>query len=491
MGDYALSASFPAGLTGYGPGVTGSTFPRQLFSSLTISDVWGSNITWNSSLSRVEFSIPTGNAFARIQSSCTVISSVANGTVGLSIYRNGTTTSQNYGQYLGGSTNFNYPLQCQAECNVANGDNIQVFLLNLGGSPNLTTVSNCTLNVQLIGGSGLNIPVSLDTCNPQWFIDERTTTDDATTLSTTEVSALTYLNTNSSVAPDAITLSGGTFNLLKAGVYNIFACLNFKALTTTNQTITIRLKIGGSTVLTRQLVMPVAVNAYFGGNIYYSHVLRTDTSTSVDVTCQSSVTNSYVIASGSTVFVQRIRKFIEFPPSAMASNSQTINNVNYIASASSTYIDAQQLFPYKMFDKVTNLSTSLWANSPQNEYNATTGVYQSANPKTTSNVDGASSYNGDWIQLQLSVPTILSYYTLFPDVAVGQMMNTWRLLGSTNGTSWTTLNTNSGVSTWSYGVGRTYTVNSATAYTYFRIVIQSINTSNSGFASVCEWRLYE
>lgn len=493
MGDYALSASFPAGLSGYGPGVTGATFPRQLFSSLTSSNAWGSNVTWNSSSSRVEFNIPTGNAFARIQSSCTIVSSVGSGSVGISVYKNGSNLTPNYGQFLTASTGISFPLQCQAECNVTNGDNVQVYLISLAGSSNLTTVSNCTLNVQLIGGYGLNRPVSLDTCNPQWFIDERTTTDDATTLSTTEVSVLTYLNTSSNVAPDAITLSGGTFNLLKAGVYNIFACLNFKALTTTSTTITIRLKIGGSTILTRQIFMPTTVNAYFSGNIYYAYVLQTDTSTSVDVTCQSSVANSYLIGSGSTVSIQRIRKFIEFPPSAMSSNSQTISSVTYVASASSTLVDANNLFPYKMFDKVTNSGSSIWANSPQNEYNSTTGVYQSANPKTTSNVDGGSSYNGDWIQLQLSVPTVLSYYTLFPrpDTAVGQMMNTWRLLGSNNGTSWTTLNSQSGVSTWSLGVSKTYTVNSDTAYTYFRIVIQSVNASNSGFASVCEWKLFK
>ena len=489
MGDYALSASFPAGLTGYGPGTTGNTFPRQLFSSLTSSNAWGSNVTWNSSSSRVEFNLPAGNAFARVLSSCNVASSVSAVTVGLSVYKNGSNLYPSQGQYLVNSAAL--PLQCQAECNVTNGDNLQVFLVSLAGTANLSTVSDCSLTVQLIGGSGLNRPVSLDSCNPQWFIDERATADDTNVLSTTEVSVLPYLNSNSNVAPDAITLTS-TFNMLKAGMYNIFACLNLKSNTGINQVVTIRLKIGGTTVLTRQINMTTA-SFYTNASIYYTYALQSDTSTTIDVTCQSSVATSYLIASGSTVFVQRVRKFGKFPPSAMTSNSQTISSIDYVASASSTLIDANNLFPYKMFDNVTNSGTSIWANSPQNEYNATTGVYQSATPKTTTNVDGASSYNGDWIQLQLSVPTVLSYYTLFPrpDTAVGQMMNTWRLLGSNTGTSWTTLDSQSGVSSWSLGVSKTYTVNSDTAYTYFRIVIQSVNASNSGFASVCEWRLFE
>ncbi len=489
MGDYNLSSSLPLGFYAYGTGTTGSTFPRQLFSSLTSSNSWGPYVTWNSSSSRVEFSIPSGNAFARIQSSCTFITS-ASGTPGISVYKNGSNLYPSYAQSVVTLTNVNLPLQCQAECNVANGDNIQIFLVNVSGAPNLTSVSECALNIQLIGGNGLTVPVSLDSCNPQWFIDERTTTDDTTFLGTSETSILQYLNTTSNVAPNAITLSGGTFNLLRAGVYNIFVSVSFNVRTTTLQDITTRLKIGGTTVLTRVARMPNIIGGYFSVNMYYAHKLTTDTSTTVDVTCQSTVASSYQIARGSTVFIQCVRKFIEFPPSAMSSNSQTISSVDYVASASSS-LSVDGLVPYKLFDKVTNSGTSIWASSPQNLYNATTGAYTGA--VTTTNVDGASSYTGEWIQLQLSVPTILSYYTLFPrpDTAVGQMMNTWRLLGSNNGTSWTTLDTESGVTSWSLGVSKTYTVNSATAYTYFRIVIQSVNTSNSGFASVCEWRLYE
>ncbi len=488
MGDYALSASLPLGFSAYGPGTTGTTFPRQLFSSLTSSNSWGTYATWNSSSSRIEFSIPSGNAFARIQSSCTFISSAA-GTPGLSVYKNGSNLYPSYGQIVA-LTNVNFPLQCQAECNVANGDNIQIFLVAAAGTPNLTTVSDCAVNVQLIGGDGLTVPVSLDSCNPQWFIDERTTTDSATTLGTVETSILQYLDTSSNASPDAITLSGGTFNLLKAGVYNIFACVSCNVRTTTAQNVTVRLKIGGTTVLTRTARMPATVSSHFNVNLYYAYTLTSDTLTTVDVTSDSSVSSSYQIARGSTVFIQRVRKFIEFPPSAMSSNSQTINNVDYVSSASSS-LSVDGLVPFKMFDKVTNSGSSIWASSPQNLYNATTGAYAGA--VTTTNVDGASSYTGEWIQLQLSVPTALSHYTLFPrpDTAVGQMMNTWRLLGSNDGTSWTTLDTESGVSTWSLGVSKTYTVNSTTAYTYFRIVIQSVNASNSGFASVCEWRLYE
>ncbi len=488
MGDYKLSASLPLGFSAYGPGTTGTTFPRQLFSSLTSSNSWGTYATWNSSSSRIEFSIPSGNAFARIQSSCTFVSS-ASGSPGLSVYKNGSNLYPLYTQVIV-TTNVNFPLQCQAECNVASGDNIQIFLVNSSGTPNLTTVSNCSVNVQLIGGDGLTVPVSLDSCNPQWLIDERTTTDSATTLGTVETSILQYLDTSSNVAPDAITLSGGTINILKAGVYNIFVCVSCNVRTTTLQNITVRLKIGGTTVLTRASRMPNVIGSYFNTNIYYAYTLTSDVSTTVDVTSQSTATSSYQIARGSTVFVQCVRKFIELPPSAMSSNSQTINNVDYVASASSS-LSVDGLVPYKMFDKVTNSGTSIWASSPQNIYNATTGAYAGA--VTTSNVDGASSYTGEWIQLQLSVPTALSYYTLFPrpDTSVGQMMNTWRLLGSNDGTSWTTLDTKSGVSDWSLGVSKTYTVNSVTAYTYFRIVIQSVNASNSGFASVCEWRLYE
>lgn len=179
---------------------------------------------------------------------------------------------------------------------------------------------------------------------------------------------------------------------------------------------------------------------------------------------------------------------VEYPPSSMTSPSQTFNGITYTASASSSISLRES---YKAFDKITNSVTNTWI-AFQFRYSNSDGSY--VGPINTTNVDGASAYNGEWIQLQMSSGIVLKSYELFPrpDSSVAQMMNTWRLLGSNDGTSWTTLDTKSGVSNWNLGVSKTYTIPSnTTSYMYYRIVIISINANNSNGSTVLnEWKLF-
>jgi len=305
MGDYSLCQGYLSGISGYGSGTTGSTYPRQAISSLTSTTTWGTGIAWDSVNLRVN--ITTSTYYVLVYASCHILSGTASTTVGLAVYKNGVQISTgSLGQYLGGTTAQPFPIHITWAGSVVNTDNIQIYLITLAGTPNLTSVSDMALIVQSYGGSGLTLATSLNSCNRQYYLLELTS-DSATTLSTTEVSVLQYLTGSQSGAPDALSYSAGVINLLKPGYYNITVCLQFKSLSASAQAITIRLKFGGTTTITRQSQLPSALNSYQGGSIFYTYYLSTGTQT-VDVTVVSSLLNGYLVASGSTVLVKLARR---------------------------------------------------------------------------------------------------------------------------------------------------------------------------------------
>ena len=304
MGDYNLSASQPAGMSGYGSGTTTGGYPRQAITSLTQTN-WGSGITWDSVNIRVNIAT-AGTMYVMVHGSCTVTASTAGGNIGLAIYRNGTQISTgSLSQYLGGATAQPFPVTIAWLGSVVNTNNLQLYLIAPAGAT-LSAVSDVVFSVQTAGGTSMTYQTSLNSCNPQWSI-AGITADSATTLSTAEVSALTYLTTRTaSSGVDAITITP-PFNILKLGVYSIYVNLQFKSIAATAQVITIRLKIGGVTIITRRVQLPSAVNAYFGGTICYFYTLSSGTQT-VDVTVQSSAATNYLIASGSSVIMKLIRR---------------------------------------------------------------------------------------------------------------------------------------------------------------------------------------
>lgn len=309
MGDYNLSASHPAGMSGYGSGNLGTSFPRQAISSLTQTS-WGSGITWDSVNSRVNI-LTVGTMYVLVHGSCNVRCAGGNFTICLAIYKNGVKISTGIlSQFLGSGTAANpYPVTIAWEGSVVNSDNLQLYLTPQSGSSGnipVTSITDVVLSVHAAGGSGVTYLTTLNSCNPQWSI-AGITANSPTTLSTTEVSALTYLTTRTASSVDAITITP-PFNILKLGVYSIYVNLQFKAIAAGGvQIITIRLKIDGVTIITRLVTLENNINASLGGTIYYFYTLSSGTQT-VDVTVQSSVVNNYLIASGSSVSIKLIRR---------------------------------------------------------------------------------------------------------------------------------------------------------------------------------------
>jgi hypothetical protein len=157
-----------------------------------------------------------------------------------------------------------------------------------------------------------------------------------------------------------------------------------------------------------------------------------------------------------------------------------------------------------------------------NYYNGNTGAYTSLTPTTTTVLGGVGSISGEWMQIQSSTPLIMNSFSL----ASGgwwQFPKTYYLVGSTDNTTWYPIQSGTfaanpytsptnytisasyiivnSASSQSY-VGNTsttvttvtYSSNTTSAYSYFRIIVPSMwgnsggtNAPNNDSVAIGEW----
>ena len=184
----------------------------------------------------------------------------------------------------------------------------------------------------------------------------------------------------------------------------------------------------------------------------------------------------------------------EFPPAAMTTNTANITgqpygNGSYIASASTE--QGGTAFAYYAFDKV--LSGNRWI-SAANTYNATDGIY--ANTGVVTTAASGSNYRGEWLQVLLPVPAVLTGYILSSSANGGSFILcqpiSWVICGSLNGSTWVVIDIKSNQTYTAASQSKSYTVANTNAYSYYRIVATGIGLLNSGApqAEIGEWRLY-
>jgi hypothetical protein len=177
------------------------------------------------------------------------------------------------------------------------------------------------------------------------------------------------------------------------------------------------------------------------------------------------------------------------------------NNVTWTSSASSFTNGSYN--SWQAFDK--SITTAAWA-SGNNNYNST-GVYTGSTSSITPT--GQSAIQGEWLQLQSSVPLVMKYYTIgCVDTPLTYPRTFW-IIGSNDGNTWnpihyaTTTATSgvytAGTTTGSFTVTSSSAVNSFTtvttfpsysslSYTYFRmVVIATFPNSLSTYTYVGEW----
>jgi hypothetical protein len=182
----------------------------------------------------------------------------------------------------------------------------------------------------------------------------------------------------------------------------------------------------------------------------------------------------------------------EFPPSAMTSASTMLSDGLYIITSSGNY-NSGTYNEYKAFNKINatnSISDDAWV--------CIGGSYPSyiGTRSTTNNIDGSSSYVGEWIQVQMPNPIILTKYKLIPRNNVAfQAPAKFILLGSTNGINWVTLDNQENQYWYSNRAKTTnielkkfkiyYTKNITTLYCYFRLCINKMCDNSSATSGNC------
>jgi hypothetical protein len=187
------------------------------------------------------------------------------------------------------------------------------------------------------------------------------------------------------------------------------------------------------------------------------------------------------------------------------SHSWNNNNITWVANASTTIGTGYS--PYQAFN--TSVSTPAWA-SNSSCYNSTTGVYSGTTPAITPT--GQSAIQGEWLQLQSSVPLIMNSYILgCVDTPLTYPRTFW-IIGSNDGITWNpihyatttatsgvyTAGTHTGLFTVTSGSAvnsfttvTTFSSYSSLPYTYFRLVIiATFPSSASTYTYVGEWTPY-
>lgn len=188
---------------------------------------------------------------------------------------------------------------------------------------------------------------------------------------------------------------------------------------------------------------------------------------------------------------------LAYPPASLNANSTYVYGVPfgkgiYTTSASSEFSGEVS---WNAFDG--SIST-VYTNSDLGNYTAT-GDYNTSRGATTTvlkdnNSDSRIIYTlyGDWIQINTPSNVITNMYSFRTHPSAGiRCPKSWTFLGSSNGSNWNVLDTQSNYTT-TFNVNYTFQFTNNTAYNYHRFSVQQIMTSNVlTFLSLAEFKMYQ
>ena len=163
-----------------------------------------------------------------------------------------------------------------------------------------------------------------------------------------------------------------------------------------------------------------------------------------------------------------------------------------IIGTASAVVYSEQLTP----TMTSNTAPSPYVAMASSEYTAPGYAAFKVFDHTTTggaNTFWASSAGGtQWLQLNFSGQTNVARYTIYPgDIAGGTPCN-FTLSGSNDGISWSTLNTQTGITGWVRGAGKTFNfTNSTTSYDRLRLTITDNQAHDGGLYRVGELYFYD
>jgi hypothetical protein len=176
-----------------------------------------------------------------------------------------------------------------------------------------------------------------------------------------------------------------------------------------------------------------------------------------------------------------------YPPSPLTAHTTSLSgltygNGQYVTSASSEYNEPGDYLPsWSAFSFFTSWPEYGWTTYQDNylsgDYNGSTTTFSGV------------GYKGEWLQIQLPSAINLTQYDIFTySMIFSRGPESFWLFGSNNGNVWDLLDTRTGVTGYTSS-GKTFTLQVAQKFSYFRLVIKKV--VGNTFLTVSTLRLYE
>jgi hypothetical protein len=160
----------------------------------------------------------------------------------------------------------------------------------------------------------------------------------------------------------------------------------------------------------------------------------------------------------------------QYPNISMISSSlllttQSFGNGTYTASASSNSANAYSLF--------TSTTTTAIIVSAATAYRSTTPFDYTA--ATASTIVSSVAIAGEWIQMQYDKGFVIKKLNLYGVTSSNKSPGSFILAGSLNGTNWTLLLSQTGITTYTTSTANSFIVSNQTSYNYYRIIVTNLN----------------
>ena len=229
------------------------------------------------------------------------------------------------------------------------------------------------------------------------------------------------------------------------------------------------LTVGGICTITKYLGVDVPLPKYqidVNGDINFTGNLR---KSGVIQALGGGSSSTFVTGLESTAGV--------YPLSAMSANSSGV----HVASASSE--SPSDWKAWKAFNQT--VGDEGWHTT--NVYNSGTGNYSGS---TSTTYNGSSTVSGAWIQLQFTVGSGIAINKIEIAPRTGYLnrcAGDGRILGSTDGSTWTSIATFSG-KTYTTGTYNSITFTTSSIYTYFRLVGTKLSGTGANVLNISEIR---
>ena len=182
-----------------------------------------------------------------------------------------------------------------------------------------------------------------------------------------------------------------------------------------------------------------------------------------------------------------------FPPSPYMSGLTFTSGVETFTASSSSYYPsgANSEWSYNAFSGTETSAGNLVAKwTISSVQYATTGIIGAYTGSYSTVVDGGA-IRGEWLQLQSTYQRTLGSFTILSDYGnFARAPGSFVLAGSNDGTTWTSVQAVSGLTSWTSKLLRTFFVSQIQPWYYFRLIVTNITTSD-GYTGIDKLRLYD